>query len=75
MNYKIKSIGLGNWPIANCFHDQTISMADCENLTISHWINEIRNWEVLAPAKRVPGLSDLFSPGLFVPGTFPGLPE
>ena len=29
MNYKIKSIGLGNWPIANYFHDQTI----CGNLT------------------------------------------
>ena len=29
-------IGFGNQPITNFFHDQTICIADCENLTIGH---------------------------------------
>ena len=29
-------IGFGNRPIADFFHDQTICIADCENLTIGH---------------------------------------
>ena len=29
-------IGFGNLPIAIFFHDQTICIADCENLTIGH---------------------------------------
>jgi hypothetical protein len=35
---KISTIGIGfsNRPIADFFHDQTICIADCENLTIGH---------------------------------------
>ena len=29
-------IGFGNRPVADFFHDQTICIADCENLTIGH---------------------------------------
>ena len=35
---KISTINIhfGNWPIADSFHDQTICIANCENLTIGH---------------------------------------
>ena len=42
---------IGNQPIANIFHDQTISIADCENLTIGHSLAEtilFSNFDIVA---------------------------
>ena len=34
-------IDFGNWPIADCFHDQTICITNCENVTIGHSLDQL----------------------------------
>ena len=36
MEKSIHGISFGNWPITDSFHDQTICITYCENLTIGH---------------------------------------